>query len=354
LSDVRIERLSHRYESLVAVDDVSLDIASGEFVSLLGPSGSGKTTILRSLGGYVKPTSGRILIGGRDITALPPQRRDIGTVFQHYALFPHMRVFDNVAYGLRARGVAADEIRKRVPEALELVHLSGLERRYPSELSGGQQQRVALARAIVIRPSLLLMDEPLGALDVSLRESLQVEIRRIQRALGTTTVYVTHDQSEAFSMSDRIAVLSDGRIVELGGAEELYYRPAVRFTATFIGASNLFEVDEVVSWEGTRGTVRIKGQPDAFGATGRPPSGGDRAFVCLQPDRMVVSATPRRPSIGGQVVTRRFSGGGVVLTVEADGLTVKALDPGTGFQVGDRVYLSWEPEAGHLIVEPRP
>jgi spermidine/putrescine transport system ATP-binding protein len=237
--DVRLIELTKRFREIVAVDAVSLDIRIGEFFSLLGPSGCGKTTTLRMIGGFELPTSGRIELRGRDVTMEPPERRPVNMVFQSYALFPHLSVFDNVAFGLRRRKVPDSDVRRRVGVALELVRLTGYDRRGPGELSGGQQQRVALARALVCEPTVLLLDEPLGALDLKLRRQLQVELKRVQVEVGITFVYVTHDQEEALALSDRIAVMNGGHIEQLGTPEELYDRPRTRFVADFIGTTNL-------------------------------------------------------------------------------------------------------------------
>src|SRR5262245_14565954 len=225
--------------TVVAVEDVDLRVGAGEFFSLLGPSGCGKTTTLRMLAGFEEPTSGRILLYGKDMVGVPPYRRDVNMVFQHYALFPHMTVYDNIAFGLRHKKVPKDEIRRRVADALRLVELEGREQRRPRQLSGGQQQRVALARALVNRPRALLLDEPLGALDLKLRRAMQLELKRIQREVGITVVYVTHDQEEALTMSDRLAVMNAGRIEQLGTPRDLYERPATRFVADFLGTSNI-------------------------------------------------------------------------------------------------------------------
>ena len=233
--------ISKRYGPVLALHPSSLDVRAGEFVTLLGPSGSGKTTLLNIAAGHVAPSGGQVLIGGRDVTRLPARRRNIGMVFQSYALFPHLDVFENVAYGLRARKVAASEIRRRVTDALAMVQLAELGRRAVRELSGGQQQRVALARALVIEPDVLLLDEPLGALDRQLRKHVQLEIRRLHQRLGRTMIYVTHDQEEALVMSDRIAIMRAGAIEQIGSARELYERPANSFVASFLGESNLIE-----------------------------------------------------------------------------------------------------------------
>jgi spermidine/putrescine transport system ATP-binding protein len=254
--EVRLVELTKRFRELVAVDRVSLDIGSGEFFSLLGPSGCGKTTTLRMIGGFEIPSSGRVELRGRDITGEPPERRPVNMVFQSYALFPHLNVFDNVAFGLRRRRVPDAEVRTRVGAALELVRLTGFDRRPPDQLSGGQQQRVALARALVCEPTVLLLDEPLGALDLKLRRQLQVELKRVQLEIGITFIYVTHDQEEALALSDRIAVMNRGRVEQLGTPEELYDRPVTRFVADFIGTSNLLS-GEVESAQAGSTVVRL-------------------------------------------------------------------------------------------------
>jgi len=238
---VRIAHLSKRYGPVVAIDDISLDITSGEFLTLLGPSGSGKTTTLMTVAGFETPTTGEIFIGGRAVLLVPPHRRGIGMVFQNYALFPHMTIAENIAFPLRLRKIDKAARAKRVRSALQLVRLPDVEHRYPQQLSGGQQQRIALARALVYDPPLLLMDEPLGALDKQLREQLQLEIKHLQNRLHITVIYVTHDQSEALVMSDRIAVFNNGRIEQLGTPEDLYDAPANRFVASFLGESNFLE-----------------------------------------------------------------------------------------------------------------
>jgi spermidine/putrescine transport system ATP-binding protein len=239
--DIALHGVTKRFGEHTAVDDLTLGIARSSFFALLGPSGCGKTTTLRMIGGFEDPTAGRVELGGVDVTDVPPYRRDVNTVFQSYALFPHLDVERNVGFGLRQRKVPKDEVRRRVGEALELVQLHGLGHRRPSQLSGGQQQRVALARALVNRPRALLLDEPLGALDLKLRKQLQIELSRIQREVGVTFLHVTHDQEEAMSMADRIAVMSEGRIEQLGTAAELYERPRTEFVANFLGVSNLID-----------------------------------------------------------------------------------------------------------------
>src|SRR6187551_1633690 len=239
--EIELSKLTKQFADVAAVAGIDLHIPGGEFFSLLGPSGCGKTTTLRMIAGFEEPTSGQILLHGRDVVGVPPFRRDVNMVFQQYALFPHMDVFENVAFGLRRKKVARDEIARRVTEALALVELEGREKRRPRQLSGGQQQRVALARALVNRPRALLLDEPLGALDLRLRKQLQIELKRIQKDIGITFVHVTHDQEEAMSMADTIAVMNGGRIEQAGSATDLYERPRTAFVANFLGVSNLID-----------------------------------------------------------------------------------------------------------------
>jgi spermidine/putrescine transport system ATP-binding protein len=237
--DVRLVDVTQRVGEVAAVDHINLDVEDGEFFSLLGPSGCGKTTTLRMIGGFEEPTSGLIELQGQDVTWLPPYKRNVNTVFQSYALFPHLSIFENVAFGLRRKGVKDTQVKSRVAEMLNLVELPGFERRKPSQISGGQAQRVALARALINQPAVLLLDEPLGALDLKLRKQMQVELKRIQKEVGITFIYVTHDQEEAMTMSDRIAVMNKGHYEQLGDPESLYERPQTRFVASFLGVSNL-------------------------------------------------------------------------------------------------------------------
>jgi spermidine/putrescine transport system ATP-binding protein len=248
--EVRLVQVVKKFGDVPAVDHIDLEVQDGEFFSLLGPSGCGKTTTLRMIGGFEQPTSGLIELHGEDVTWLPPYKRNVNTVFQNYALFPHLTIFENVAFGLRRKGVKDSEVKSRVTEMLKLVELPGFEKRKPNEISGGQAQRVALARALINRPAVLLLDEPLGALDLKLRKQMQVELKRIQREVGITFIYVTHDQEEAMTMSDRIAVMNHGRYEQLGEPEALYERPRTRFVAGFLGVSNLLP-----------GTVAERGDP---------------------------------------------------------------------------------------------
>ena len=284
-ADVRLERVSKRFDGTLAVDDLSLEIETGSFFAMLGPSGCGKTTTLRMIGGFEEPSSGTVYLGDQDVTGLPPHKRDVNTVFQSYALFPHLSIFDNVAFGLRRRGVGGGEVRERVGEALGLVDLAGFDKRKPGQLSGGQQQRVALARALVNHPRVLLLDEPLGALDLKLRKQMQLELKRIQHEVGITFVHVTHDQEEAMTMADRIAVMRDGRIEQLGTPTELYDTPRTAFVAGFLGVSNLLQAEvtgpdrvrvgggselRVTALAGESGNVAVGIRPEkiSFGAGG--------------------------------------------------------------------------------------
>ncbi len=255
---VRLEAVTKQFGDVVAVAGVDLDVRDGEFFSMLGPSGSGKTTTLRMIAGFELPTSGRILLHGQDVSRQPPFERDVNTVFQDYALFPHMTVADNVAYGLVVKKVPRDERTRRVADALRMVRLEGFDKRKPGQLSGGQRQRVALARALVNRPRVLLLDEPLGALDLKLREEMQIELKSIQQEVGITFIYVTHDQEEALTMSDRLAVFNNGRIEQVGAPADVYERPATRFVAGFVGTSNLLSGDVARAIVGEPGTFTVR------------------------------------------------------------------------------------------------
>jgi spermidine/putrescine transport system ATP-binding protein len=280
--EVTLVALTKHFGDVVAVDAIDLHVAGGEFFSLLGPSGCGKTTTLRMVAGFDDPSSGEILLDGTDVAGRPPYKRNVNTVFQSYALFPHLRVFDNVAFGLRRTGVAKGEVRRRVAAALEQVELTGLERRKPAQLSGGQQQRVALARALVMRPAVVLLDEPLGALDAQIRRTLQVELKALQEDVGLTFIYVTHDQEEALTMSDRLAVMHDGRIEQLGPPKLIYEQPDTTFVASFLGISNL--LTGTAGSRGDRCVVQV-GDFDLEAAAGNTTARGDAKLV-IRPERV--------------------------------------------------------------------
>jgi len=283
---IELAALTKHFAEIAAVDEIDLTIASGEFFSLLGPSGCGKTTTLRLIAGFEQPTGGRILLDDVDVSGVPPHKRNVNTVFQSYALFPFLNVFDNVAFGLRNRKLDKNELASRVYEALELVKLRSFEKRRPGQLSGGQQQRVALTRALVLKPSVLLLDEPLGALDAKLRRSLKVELKALQEQVGITFLYVTHDQEEALTMSDRLAVMRNGKIVQIGGPHEVYEEPADTYVADFLGVSNLMEVDVVERGPGARCQVRLGDSVLGVEHGGTDTAG--RSHVVIRPERVRV------------------------------------------------------------------
>ncbi|GAB3674511.1 ABC transporter ATP-binding protein [Angustibacter aerolatus] len=324
---------------VTAVDGVDLDIADGEFFSMLGPSGSGKTTVLRMIAGFEEPTEGTVELAGADATALPPHRRDVNTVFQDYALFPHMSVQQNVEYGLRVKRVGGAERRRRAGEALEQVRLPHLAGRRPSQLSGGQRQRVALARALVNRPRVLLLDEPLGALDLKLREQMQVELKAIQRDVGITFLFVTHDQEEALTLSDRVAVFNDGRIEQVGPAADVYEHPATAFVAGFVGTSNLLRDTDSQRVTGRTGTVGIRPERLLVLPDGAPVPGGRRS----------ARGTVREVVYAGSVsrVVVALDGGGELIALQQNGSDATT---DTAVHRGDPVHLAWRDE--HVIDVP--
>jgi len=333
---ISLQGVAKSYGRQPALHQLDLDIAEGEFFCLLGPSGCGKTTTLNIIGGFVAPSAGAVFIRGKQVDELPPHRRDVNTVFQSYALFPHMTVGANVGFGLRMAGIARDEARRRVRAAIEMVGLEELETRLPLELSGGQQQRVAVARALVNRPAVLLLDEPLGALDLKLRKRLQVELAQIHREVGTVFVYVTHDQEEALALSDRIAVMRAGRIEQIGTPEEIYRRPRSRFVAEFIGESNFFP-------------AALMGAHDSRGSA-----------VMVRPESLVIS--PDEGRIGGEVLHTSFLGSFTRVAIRCEGCAEPVLAELHGrdraasrdLAPGQHVRLSWEPDAAVAIDDPDP
>jgi spermidine/putrescine transport system ATP-binding protein len=361
--DVRLERITKRFHEVVAVDDLSLEIERGAFFSLLGPSGCGKTTTLRMIGGFEEVTAGTVYLGEQDVTNLPPYRRDVNTVFQNYALFPHLNVFENVAFGLRRRKTANDDIRRRVAEMLELVELPGYEKRKPGQLSGGQQQRVALARALINHPRVLLLDEPLGALDLKLRKQMQIELKRIQTEVGITFIYVTHDQDEAMTMSDRIAVMRAGHIEQLGTPDELYERPRTEFVAGFLGVSNLLD-GEVAERNGETASVRL-----ADGNILRVPAtmtdGLSEVRIGVRPEKLKVNRGEATSSdlatncLIGRVIDASYmgvstqylvrTGDGHILTVYSQNLETAGASE--VLATDEPVCLTWKPQ--HTFVIPR-
>lgn len=347
---VELRGVSKRYRDLVALQPLDLQIADGEFFCLLGPSGCGKTTTLNLIGGFVETTSGEIFIQGEATARVPPHKRNVNTVFQNYALFPHLNVRDNVGFGLKMARVSRRDARPRIEEALTLVGLTELSERYPGELSGGQQQRVAVARALVNRPAVLLLDEPLGALDLKLRKRLQVELAQIHREVGTTFVFVTHDQEEAMAMADRIAVMNEGRLEQVGTPEEIYRRPATRFVADFIGESNFLEVER-----GKDGRVVAR---DGSLVECPAPSGAWRhATLMIRPEAVqVVAGNGHRSGLAGKVVTSSFLGSftRVAVQCEAAGTPIMAaLQAGAAAQFAEdaTATVTWSPEDA-VVLDP--
>jgi spermidine/putrescine transport system ATP-binding protein len=357
--DVRLERVSKFFGDVAAVDDLSLDIAEGEFFSMLGPSGCGKTTTLRMIGGFEDPSVGTVYLGGRDVTDLPPYRRDVNTVFQSYALFPHLNVYENVAFGLRRKKVDKGDIEQRVREAMRLVDLEGFEERKPSAMSGGQQQRVALARALVNRPKVLLLDEPLGALDLKLRKQMQLELKTIQEEVGITFIYVTHDQEEAMTMSNRFAVMRHGKIEQIGPPETVYESPATEFVAGFLGASNLLD-GEIAGTSGDVATVRLTSGQSIRMPASKVPSDVDTVVkVGVRPEKISIEADEGEPSpdanwVSGLLRMSTYIGVSNQYKVEGPGgaeLTVYVQNLGADETPapGRKVRLTWRPEHTFVV-----
>jgi len=354
-SDVELTGIHKGFGTVKAVDDVSLSIAHGEFVTLLGPSGCGKTTLLRLIAGFEVADSGTVRLCGADVTRLPPYKRSVTTVFQHYALFPHMTVFENVAFGLRRRGTPQAQIEKKVQDALEMVRLEGRQDRMSTELSGGQQQRVALARSLVLEPPVLLLDEPLAALDRKLREEMRVELKGLQRRLGISFLFVTHDQEEALALSDRVVVMNAGKIEQEGSPEDIYRKPRTRFVADFIGQSNLFEA-EPGGVDGRYTLVKLEGKTLEIGT--RVAREGIIRFVVRPENVRIGSADPDSSDAGrglrGTVEQRIYLGGQTQWIVKlVSGRTVLASVPGEAGDarcaVGQEVSVSWEASSAVVL-----
>jgi spermidine/putrescine ABC transporter ATP-binding subunit len=351
---LELSGLTKTYGEERVVDTVSATIRPGEFFSLLGPSGSGKTTTLMMIAGFVLPDGGTIQVDGADFTRVPPQRRGLGMVFQNYAIFPHLNVFENVAFPLRARRVAEPELRQRVQAALELVQLDRFAQRYTRQLSGGQQQRVAIARAIVFHPSIVLMDEPLGALDKNLRYDMQVEIKEIQQRLGMTVIYVTHDQEEAMNMSDRIAIMNHGRIEQLGPPTEIYERPTNPFVGRFLGEANLIEgtIERVSNGEAlfrTRDGIALRGQFNRVATSDHAGS------LFVRPEKLAFGEGVDANRVEGTVRRRSFLGNIIRTVVDAGPATQLTIDlpnrsEGGGREVGARIVVSWSVADSRILV----
>ncbi|HRK29562.1 MAG TPA: ABC transporter ATP-binding protein [Tepidisphaeraceae bacterium] len=342
---VRLDSVTKQFGKFVAVNNVSLDVRNGEFMTFLGPSGCGKTTMLRMISGFESPTTGRVLLDGQDVTHAPPYKRDVNQVFQSYALFPHLTVWDNIAFGLRMKHIAESEIRPRVAQAVDMVALAGMEQRKPGQLSGGQRQRVALARAIVNKPRVLLLDEPLSALDAKLRHSMQIELKRLQQKVGITFIFVTHDQEEALTMSDRIAVINRGVIEQLGSVDEIYHRPQTAFVANFIGQANLLPATLIERGE-QDSTLRIGDCLNVVVETRDLPLDTGRIMVSIRPEKVRIEKhQPDGPNVfQAKVVEELFKGAtDQLVVVTDDGLRLTAVvanESAAEYAVheGDRVY----------------
>jgi len=359
--DVRLVDVVKKFGDQVAVDHIDLEVRDGEFFSLLGPSGCGKTTTLRMIGGFEQPTSGLIELKGQDVTWLPPYKRNVNTVFQNYALFPHLSIYENVAFGLRRTGVKAPEIKSRVTEMLALVELPGFEQRKPTQISGGQAQRVALARALINRPAVLLLDEPLGALDLKLRKQMQVELKRIQQEVGITFIYVTHDQEEAMTMSDRIAVMNKGHYEQLGDPEILYERPTTRFVASFLGVSNLLPAT-IVGTDGAYARARV-GDDAAIRIPSGLVDGHTSVSIGVRPEKIRLSepsvdAPSGHNRLTGIVRDASYLGVSTQYQVESRGGTLTVyeqnIERATRAELwarGDEVQLTWSPDHSFVVPE---
>ncbi len=361
LRDVVKKFVTPEGSELAAVDHVTMQIKNGEFFSMLGSSGCGKTTSLRMIAGFEWPTTGEVYIEGKSVGHTPPYQRNVNTVFQSYALFQHLTVYQNVAFGLEMEGASKDEISKRVGRSLEMVRLTGMDRRYPKQLSGGQQQRVALARALVKTPLVLLLDEPLGALDLKLRKEMQLELKALQQQLGITFIYVTHDQEEALTMSDRIAVMSHGKVLQMGPAVEIYERPTSRFVADFIGETNLLE-GKVKSVNGNQAVVTIPvWKQEITGITTTKVQAGDEVSVSIRPEKIQLTEKPSdgQNNLEGVVVRSTYIGSDTHVYLDVRGQTIKvwdqnrisSVDPNAYYHNGEKVWMTLLPE--NTLVLPK-
>ena len=356
---LEIRNVTRRFGDFTAVNDVSLNIEAGEFFTLLGPSGCGKTTLLRMIAGFDAPDAGQIILDGRDMTGIAPESRNVHTVFQSYALFPHMSVEQNIAFPLKMNNVLKSEIARRVEETLEDVRLTGMGRRYPNELSGGQKQRVAVARALINRPKLLLLDEPLAALDAKLKESVQLELIGLQKEIGVTFVYVTHDQGEALALSHRIAVMNQAKVEQVDEPSKIYGFPKNRFVADFIGQCNLLE-GEIKSCAGERMSVLLTGIGEVSALNDESDEPGLKGALALRPEKVAIARElpddPDMNRFGGKVHDFLYLGDVTIYIVElASGMRIEALLPNSAagrakfFEAGDAVQVGWRYDAGHFL-----
>jgi len=346
---LELDGICKSFDKQKIVSNLSIQIARGEFVTILGPSGCGKTTTLRIIAGLETADAGRVLLNGEDVTALAPDRRSVNTVFQNYALFPHMNVFDNVAYGLRIRWIKKPEIRARVAEMLALVEMTGYEKRMPNQLSGGQRQRIAIARALINRPDIVLLDEPLGALDLKLRRHMQMELKRIQKKTGITFIYVTHDQEEALNMSDRLAIMNGGVFEQVGEPEAVYNRPESRFVAEFVGTRNLLAVKGLGGSAAMFGAHRVEVEPGAIAE-------GEEVLLAIHADRTRLSKENTAAfGLPGIVADTAYSGSQIKMNVTVEGTAFSVVEylAARTVKPGDAVFLHWEPGDAAVIRQGR-
>ncbi len=350
---LRLSGLEKSFDGNKILRGISLDVQAGEFVTLLGPSGCGKTTTLRIIAGLLDPDAGSVMLDGKDITRLAPEKRDVNTVFQNYALFPHMNVEKNISYGLRIRGMKKPEWHQKVEEMLRLVQLEGYEKRMPAQLSGGQRQRVAIARAVVLGPKLLLLDEPLGALDLKLRQQMQQELKDIQKRLGIAFVYITHDQEEALNMSDRIAIMREGQFEQIGSPEEIYERPATRFAAGFIGQTNLIEM-KVASIESDGMILEYHGAKIPARKADFDVKPGETVSLSLRTERIGFAREPMGPcALPGVLKSRHYAGGSMRAVIRLDSgvealVLCQSAERAQG-EIGERVFLSWNRDEAPVV-----